>query len=219
VPWNSLALTLLTLFAIALAAHVVPFSYIPTIAAVTPYVALYRDPAFALAASFALALGSTAGKLVVFFCGHAAGKFLLRGMQEEAKALFNAVARSRGIGIAIFIFAATPLPDDVLYIPLAVAGYDVRRFALAVFAGKLALYLACTLFIGGAYFTLELGAGSAAALAATLTLTVTLSVLVARISWPAALAAYREGGLRAALRMALRSAVQRSARPEAGRSW
>jgi hypothetical protein len=41
--------------------------------------------------------------------------------------------------LGAFIAAATPVPDDVVYITLGLAKYSPFRFATAVFAGKMVL--------------------------------------------------------------------------------
>ena len=41
--------------------------------------------------------------------------------------------------LAAFIAAATPIPDDLVYIPLGLSKYNPLRFLLATFAGKIVL--------------------------------------------------------------------------------
>ena len=47
--------------------------------------------------------------------------------------------------IAIFIVAATPLPDDVFYIPMGLARFTIAKFFLACLAGKFLLTLVVAL--------------------------------------------------------------------------
>jgi membrane protein DedA with SNARE-associated domain len=42
-------------------------------------------------------------------------------------------------GAAAFIAAATPIPDDLVYIPLGIAKYNPKRFFLATLSGKILL--------------------------------------------------------------------------------
>ena len=42
-------------------------------------------------------------------------------------------------GGAVFIAAATPVPDDLVYIPLGLAKYNPKRFFLATLSGKFVL--------------------------------------------------------------------------------
>ena len=43
------------------------------------------------------------------------------------------------VGTAVFVAAATPIPDDLIYIPLGIAKYNPRRFFIATLSGKLIL--------------------------------------------------------------------------------
>ena len=43
-------------------------------------------------------------------------------------------------GSAAFVAAATPIPDDLVYIPLGLAKYNPKRFFIATLMGKLVLF-------------------------------------------------------------------------------
>jgi len=43
-------------------------------------------------------------------------------------------------GSPAFIAAATPIPDDLVYIPLGLAKYNPKRFFIATLLGKIVLY-------------------------------------------------------------------------------
>ncbi len=43
-------------------------------------------------------------------------------------------------GSAAFVAAATPIPDDLVYIPLGLAKYNPKRFFVATLLGKFVLY-------------------------------------------------------------------------------
>ena len=46
----------------------------------------------------------------------------------------------RYCGSAAFVAAATPIPDDLVYIPLGLAKYNPKRFFIATLLGKLVLF-------------------------------------------------------------------------------
>tara|TARA_B100000586_G_scaffold240283_1_gene193002 strand:- start:270 stop:647 length:378 start_codon:yes stop_codon:yes gene_type:complete len=48
-------------------------------------------------------------------------------------------------GSAAFVAAATPIPDDLVYIPLGLAKYNPKRFFVATLLGKVVLYYAIVL--------------------------------------------------------------------------
>ena len=51
---------------------------------------------------------------------------------------FQRLVKRYGAGAA-FIAAATPIPDDLVYIPLGLAKYNPKKFFVATLAGKIIL--------------------------------------------------------------------------------
>ena len=83
-------------------------------------------------------LGAGLGKVIVFLFSSMMGKrFLKSSKRESLEELLRAT--SIGVFLVVLVFAALPLPDDVLYIPLGVAGYSMALFATAVVIGKIIL--------------------------------------------------------------------------------
>jgi len=81
--------------------------------------------------------GATVGKIVSYTIGAAGRKFLSQQRRERldyAKALIG-----RYGALAIFFFAASPLPDDVLYIPLGMMRYNLILFFISCLLGKIVL--------------------------------------------------------------------------------
>ena len=88
----------------------------------------------ALVASVGAALGEGAGYLL----GLGAEKFLSKknfSLLEKGKKWFQ---RGKG-GLFIFILAATPLPDDIAGIAAGLFKYNVFKFLLFAFLGKLVM--------------------------------------------------------------------------------
>lgn len=200
---------LLGVFLAVFLSHFIPFFPLPGYIATVAYVAAHGDLPHIAAAVVATALGAALGKVAVFLYGYGIGKAVMGEELQYAKRFFDRVSKW-GLDLAVFIFAVSPLADDVLYIPLGAAGYSLRRFFLAVFAGKLVLSTAIALFADAALMAVEsytgdvrLGAAAVAAITAAATF------LVLRIKWSRVLAAYEDGGLKAALREALRSIARR----------
>ena len=52
---------------------------------------------------------------------------------------FQRLVKRYGAGAA-FIAAATPIPDDLVYVPLGLAKYNPKRFFVATLTGKLVLH-------------------------------------------------------------------------------
>jgi membrane protein DedA with SNARE-associated domain len=83
------------------------------------------------------ALGASLGKVVIYFLGRSIG-YTLSEKSKENLFFFQRVFRKWGV-FAIFLFAASPLPDDVLYIPLGLAQFRLYHYFIAVFCGKLVI--------------------------------------------------------------------------------
>jgi membrane protein YqaA with SNARE-associated domain len=89
------------------------------------------------------ALGATLGKIVIYYIGVGGRKLL--GEERRKRLEFGKLVVGKYGALAIFIFAVTPLPDDVLYIPLGLIGYNVLNFFLYCFLGKFLMTLVVTL--------------------------------------------------------------------------
>lgn len=126
----------------------------------------------------AAGLGSAAGELVGYGAGYA-GRKVVSGDYERK---FDAMLRifERFGAPAIFVFALTPLPDDLLFIPLGLAKYSLWKAFATCAAGKfvMSLILVHAGFAAGWAF----GGGWLSA-AVTGVVLVALIVLIFRVDW------------------------------------
>jgi len=83
------------------------------------------------------AVGATAGKMVVFYGSYYGRRILTEKTKRRMKPLQRLVSRYGWP--AAFIAAATPVPDDLVYIPLGLSKYNPVLFLSATFAGKIVL--------------------------------------------------------------------------------
>ncbi len=197
----------LFVFFAVLGSHLIPFLPLPGYLATISYVASRNDPVSLALAALMTALGAALGKLVVFLYGYGIGRVVMGEELTYAKRFFDKISKW-GIDVAVFIFAMSPLADDVLYIPLGAAGYNIKRFFAALLAGKLVLATVLVIFADVAYAALDQVVGDrwlSSVILAVVTLIVTFFVL--RIKWSRVLAAYESGGVREALRAMFRSMV------------
>jgi uncharacterized membrane protein YdjX (TVP38/TMEM64 family) len=82
-----------------------------------------------------VALGSTCAKLIHYAVTFFIGKHL---SEERAQKLGAAASKlKRWEFPAVFIAAATPIPDEPVVVPLGLMRYSPAKFALAFFSGKL----------------------------------------------------------------------------------
>jgi membrane protein DedA with SNARE-associated domain len=83
------------------------------------------------------ALGSVAGKMIVFYASYYGHKMLNSRTKKRIFPLHKLLSKYGWLGA--FVAAAVPVPDDVVYITLGIAKYSPFRFVTAVFAGKMVL--------------------------------------------------------------------------------
>ena len=84
------------------------------------------------------ALTSTAAKQIIFYVSYGGRKIISEKTKKRMKPFQKLVKRYGGS--AAFVAAATPIPDDLVYIPLGLAKYNPRRFFVATLLGKLVLF-------------------------------------------------------------------------------
>ncbi|AFU58853.1 DedA family protein [Candidatus Nitrososphaera gargensis Ga9.2] len=81
------------------------------------------------------ASGIVAAKTIIFFASYYGRKILSDQTKHRMRPLQKLVSRYGWFGA--FIAALTPIPDDIVYIPLGLAKYNPWKFATATFAGKI----------------------------------------------------------------------------------
>jgi len=95
--------------------------------------------ALALIAAFT----ATAAKQIIFYLSYGGRKFISEKTKKRMMPFQKLVKRYGGS--AAFVAAATPIPDDLVYIPLGLAKYNPKRFFVATLLGKIVLYYAIVL--------------------------------------------------------------------------
>ena len=83
------------------------------------------------------AVTATIAKMIIFSVSYGGGRIISEKTRKRMKP-FERLAKKYG-GIAAFVAAATPIPDDLIYIPLGLAKYNPRRFFIATLTGKFVL--------------------------------------------------------------------------------
>ena len=90
--------------------------------------------ALALIAAFT----ATAAKQIIFYLSYG-GRKIISEKTKKRMMPFQKLVKRYG-GSAAFVAAATPIPDDLVYIPLGLAKYNPKRFFVATLLGKIVLY-------------------------------------------------------------------------------
>jgi len=84
------------------------------------------------------AITSTAAKQIIFYVSYG-GRKIISEKTKKRMMPFQKLVKRYG-GSAAFVAAATPIPDDLVYIPLGLAKYNPKRFFIATLLGKIVLY-------------------------------------------------------------------------------
>ena len=84
------------------------------------------------------ALTATGAKQIIFYASYGGSKIISEKTKKRMKPFQKLVKRYGGS--AAFVAAATPIPDDLVYIPLGLAKYNPKRFFVATLLGKIVLY-------------------------------------------------------------------------------
>jgi membrane protein YqaA with SNARE-associated domain len=150
---------------------VIPIPYTVVLLAIAPAF----DP---LLLAVAVGLGSAAGELVGYGIGYMGGWVIGKERRRQSDAMLRIFNRY-GVPV-IFIFALTPLPDDLLFIPLGLMHYSLWKAFVACATGKffMAFIIASVGKVTGMVFAVDW--------LFTLVITVLLALVVVamfRIDW------------------------------------
>ena len=83
------------------------------------------------------ALTATIAKQIIFYASYGGRRMISEKTKKRMKPFQKLVKRYGGA--AAFVAAATPIPDDMVYIPLGLAKYNPKRFFIATLSGKIIL--------------------------------------------------------------------------------
>ncbi|MBI4173261.1 MAG: VTT domain-containing protein [Candidatus Aenigmarchaeota archaeon] len=120
------------------------FPVIPSVL-IIPATAVFLNP---MLVGVAAGAGAALGELTGYFAGEA-GRRLVRDRYSGLVDKTEAWSKKYGIFMVIILFAALPLPADIVGILAGMAKYDVKKFVLANFIGKSIKFTAIA--VAGAY--------------------------------------------------------------------
>jgi membrane protein DedA with SNARE-associated domain len=98
------------------------------------------------------AFTATGAKIIVFSVSYG-GRRIIGEKSRKRMRPFERLVKKYGAGAAFFA-AATPIPDDLIYVPLGLAKYNPKRFIVATLAGK--IVLSYVIVFASHYFGLSL---------------------------------------------------------------
>lgn len=109
----------------------VPIPYFPVL-----ITAAFNDNLDPTLISLSSAIGAVIAKLIIFYASYYGRNMLSPKIKGKMIPLQRLLGRYGAIGA--FIAAVSPIPDDIVYIPLGLAKYSPWKFAIATFSGKFA---------------------------------------------------------------------------------
>src|SRR5213080_4413873 len=129
---------LLGIFVTSIIGNVIPFFPVPYLLFVV-FVASTDTGLSLIPVATIAALGASIGKFTSYTLGYGAGRAF-----SGSKTRFDSLRKLLGGSafLAAFIFAASPLPDDVIFIPLGVLRYSPVKTFISLLTGKFVLALA-----------------------------------------------------------------------------
>jgi membrane protein YqaA with SNARE-associated domain len=128
-------------------------------------------------------LGATIGELSSYWMGLASRR-VLKPDQLNRLEIVKRLVNKYG-PLIIVLFALTPLPDDLLLVPLGMMKYDTKTLALSVLIGKifLALVLAYAGLYGVEYFSMIFESSGWVSVLVSLVLLLGIVFLLLKFDW------------------------------------
>ncbi|MCY0867756.1 MAG: VTT domain-containing protein [Desulfurococcus sp.] len=203
--WFSKAGGYIGVFMLSLISNAIPYSTIPYLFWLIPVFTRIQDTRILALTIVSAALGASLGKIIVYLIGRSLSSIGSRSRFKE-NITYLASTQSKALFVTVLLVAATPLPDDVVYIPLGYAGYNILIFFTALLLGKLTITFLAAVFGRSLSFLFEENAGLPSWLATIIYIVITLVIMyvTGSIDWVKVSSTAREKGLREALKLVIK---------------
>ncbi len=182
-------------FIVSLLGNAIPYSTIPYLIFIILYSGTVQDPITNLFITLVGGLGAAVGKVIVYYFGVGIRRLIPDDMKKNME-VFIRISR-QSVFLAVFLFAALPLPDDILYVPLGAMRYDLVKFFIALLTGKIVITGTAVYF--GYTISWLIGNGGKAPwyiiVPALIIISLLLTYVVAKIDWARAVKITEEKGL------------------------
>lgn len=83
------------------------------------------------------AVTATVAKQIIFYVSYGGRKIINEKTRKRMRP-FERLVKKYGAAAA-FVAAATPVPDDIIFVPLGLAKYNPKKFFISTLAGKIVL--------------------------------------------------------------------------------
>ncbi len=188
---------ILVVFLVSIIGNMIPFFPVPyllfviTIASGFPGLGLFQIAAVS-------ALGASIGKFVSYGLGYGARRAL-----SGSRARFDSFRKLVGGSsfLLALVFAALPLPDDIVFVPLGIIRYSPVKTFIALYSGKFFLAILITYVARSSQGSLEglLGGGVYVSILSAV-IVILVAIFLMRVDWEAVLVEGRRGMIRRLLK-------------------
>lgn len=188
---------LLQVFLVSLVGNSIPYAAVPYYFVLLYISSRIGDPLQLVLIALVSAAGSALGKAFIYLLSRAFSRTVGRGGRENLE-LFSRLLGRWGIFL-VLIATATPVPDDVILVPLAFAGYGFAAYFAASLAGKSIASLAIVFYGRGFVAALEdFGLPGYVQVPLLMGISAILMLIIYRVRWVEVLRGYERAGLRGA---------------------
>jgi len=188
---------ILVVFLVSIIGNMIPFFPVPyllfviTIASGFPGLGLFQIAAVS-------ALGASIGKFVSYGLGYGARRAL-----SGSRARFDSFRKLVGGSsfLLALVFAALPLPDDIIFVPLGIIRYSPVKTFIALYSGKFFLTIVITYVARSSQGSLEglLGGGVYVSILSAV-IVILVAIFLMRVDWEVVLVEGRRGMIRRLLK-------------------
>lgn len=128
-------------------------------------------------------IGSSLGEVSGYLVGYYGRAIISEKMKRKMDFMLKVFSRHGNI--TIFIFALTPLPDDLLFIPLGIMRYSLTKTLISCFLGKflMSFIIAYSGRISFQFVQVIFGEAEWVGIAATAVLMLIVIVIMFKIDW------------------------------------
>ena len=182
-------------FIASLIGNSIPYAAVPYYLLLIYYSNRYHDPLFLVSIAIISGIGSTIGKMVIYLIGKGVSKILSEESRKNVE-IFGNLIKKWGF-LFVLVATSTPIPDDVILIPIAFTGYSVSLYFLATFLGKTVTSL-LIVFLGRGFSTAveDIGLPQYLQIPILLTVSIIFMIIIMKIDWIGVVREYQIGGLR-----------------------
>ena len=168
---------LLGVFAGSFGLNLIPFASPSNLFIASNAALIVKSDPFTL--GFLVALGSALAKLIQYTVTFFVGKHLSEKRRQRIDA--QGLKIKRWAFLLLFIAAATPIPDEPVVIPLGLMKYNVGKFFVAFFLGKLSITIAGAALGVWSEGVLSSTIGQTGLIILSIVLTVVITVLMLKV--------------------------------------